>query len=68
MAQTLEQRMDRLEKQVAELAAQCTAPRDKTAWQRTFGLSRDDPAFQEMVDFGREYREKLKDQGNNAGS
>lgn len=57
MSQTLEQRVEGLEKRLADLTAQVreVSPRKKD-WQRTFGLSQDDPGFEEMVQLGREYR------------
>jgi len=67
MANTLEERMQALEKKVSELAAQ-QASRKKGSWQETFGLSRDDKGFQEMVQLGQEYRRNLWEQGNGAGS
>ena len=66
MVQTLEQRMERLEKKVEELVAQKAA--DKKDWQRTFGLSRHDEGFNEMVRLGQEYREQLEHQETGAGS
>ena len=69
MSQTLEQRVEQLEKKFAELASQ---PRDSTPpatkWQETFGLSREDAGFDEMVRLGREYRENLRTKDRLAGS
>ena len=66
MVQTLEERMEKLEKKVEELIAQRST--NKKDWQRTFGLSRNDKGFDEMVRLGQEYRKPLKHQENGAGS
>jgi hypothetical protein len=69
MAQTLEERLHELEKKVDELAAQRNAETPgKRTWQKTFGLSRDDAGFAEMVELGQDYRRNLGDQNNRAGS
>jgi hypothetical protein len=69
MSQTLEKRVQELEHKLAELTNGVTArkPRKKD-WQRTFGLSRDDDGFKEMVKLGRQYRQSLREKGNGAGS
>lgn len=67
MAQSLEERMQALEKKVSELTVQQSSKK-KGSWQETFGLSRDDKGFQEMAELGREYRRNLREQGNGAGS
>jgi hypothetical protein len=69
MSQTLEKRVEALEHKVTELTNSVTArkPRKKD-WKRTFGLSRDDEGFKEMVNLGRQYRQSLKDKGKGAGS
>ena len=69
MSRTLEKRVEELEHKLAELTHEVTArkPRKKD-WQKTFGLSRGDNGFKEMVKLGREYRQSLRDKGNGAGS
>jgi hypothetical protein len=67
MAQTLEERMQELEKKMSELAAQYGSA-NKRNWQQTFGLSRDDQGFEEMVRLGQEYRRNLTERDNGAGS
>ena len=58
MSQTLEKRVEELERKVAELGAKPSLPaRKKDPW-RTFGIFQDDPDFQEAVRLGREYREQ----------
>jgi hypothetical protein len=57
MQQTLEERVLELERKVTALAA---ANLDKKrAWESTFGVSRDDPGFVELVRLGQEYRRNL---------
>jgi hypothetical protein len=69
MSQTLEKRVKALERKFAELTNGVMArkPR-KRDWRRTFGLSRGDAGFKEMVKLGRQYRQSLGDKGNGAGS
>ena len=69
MSRTLEKRVEKLEHKLAELTNGVTARKSrKKDWQRTFGLSRGDDGFKEMVNFGRHYRRSLRDKGNGAGS
>jgi len=69
MSQTLEKRVKELEHKLAELASGLNArKRRKTDWQSTFGLSRGDHGFMEMMSLGREYRQSLRDKGNGARS
>src|SRR5437879_4480404 len=53
MSQTLEKRVERLEHKLAELTSGFAArkPRKKD-WRRTFGLSRGDDGFKEMMSLG----------------
>ena len=68
MSQTLEQRVEELEKKVAELSGKSSlAVRSKDPW-RTFGIFKDDPDFQEAVRLGREYREQQTYEKEIAGS
>ena len=68
MSQTLEKRVEELEKKVAELSSQPSpAVRKKDPW-RTFGIFKDDPDFQEAVRLGREYREQQTYDKEIAGS
>ena len=58
MPQTLEKRVEDLEKKVAELADHAAInQRPKNPW-RTYGAFRDDQEFDEAVRLGREYREQ----------
>jgi len=69
MSQTLEKRVEELEHKLAQLTTSFAdrKPRKKD-WRRTFGLSRDDDGFKEMMSLGREYRRNLRDESNGAGS
>ena len=68
MSQTLEKRVEELEKKVAELTGKPSlAVRKKDPW-RTFGIFKDDPDFQEAVRLGREYREQQTYEKGIAGS
>jgi hypothetical protein len=69
MSQTLEKRVQELERKLAELTSGVPAPKPgKKDWQRTFGLSRGDAGFKEMAKLGRQYRESLRGKGDGAGS
>ena len=58
MTQTLEERMEKLERKVEELVAEKS--KNEKDWRRTFGLSGTDEGFDEMAHLGWEYREQLK--------
>lgn len=58
MIQTLEQRMEELEKKVASLSARSAPLPHKKDWRRTIGLFANDPDFDEAVRLGREYRDQ----------
>ncbi len=69
MTQTLEKRVEELERQFAELTTRLLDKKPRMDdWQRTFGMSRDDEGFAEMVRLGREYRQSLGSQDNGAGA
>ncbi|MBI2927059.1 MAG: hypothetical protein HYY24_15295 [Verrucomicrobia bacterium] len=69
MTQTLEERVEKLERQFSELTIRLLDKRPCPGdWQQTFGLSRGDEGFEEMARLGREYRESLRHQDNSAGS
>jgi len=68
MSQTLEKRVEELERKVAELSAQPDrSSRKKDPW-RTFGIFQNDPDFEEAVRLGREYREQQTCEKEIAGS
>jgi hypothetical protein len=58
MPLTLEERVEQLERKVVQLSA--NVPNEKP-WRRTFGMSRGDPGFEEMLRLGREYRQALRE-------
>ncbi len=66
-SQTLGKRAEQLEHKMSELASLLTGhtPHQKD-WRRTFGMSRHDPGFKEMMQLGHEYRQGLKGEGNDA--
>ena len=70
MAVTLKQRVEALERQITELRkaldnktteakAVADEPREKD-WRRTFGMSANDPLFEEAVRLGREFRQRQR--------
>lgn len=69
MSQTLEGRVEELEHKLADLTTQFADVKSRQKdWRRTFGLSRGDDGFKEMMSLGWEYRQNLRHQGNGAGS
>jgi len=69
MSQALEKRVEVLEKRLDRLTTQLlkNKPR-KNDWRQTFGLSRDDEGFDEMVRLGRKYRKAAGNKDNGARS
>lgn len=55
----LEQRVQVLERQVAELCAALKPLRPLGSVQETFGMFAADPEFEEIVRLGREYRNEV---------
>jgi hypothetical protein len=68
MSQTLEQRVEELEKKVAELSSNPSLSVLKKDPWRTYGAFKDDPDFEEAVRLGREYREQQTYEKEIAGS
>jgi len=68
VSQTLEKRVEDLEKKVAELSAETSRPTRKKDWRRTIGIFKDDPDFEEAVRLGREYRQQQTYEKEIAGS
>jgi hypothetical protein len=58
MAKKPEKRLRALEEKLKEPSAQHDWEK-KGKWQGTFGLSRDDNGFREMVELGERYRRNL---------
>ena len=68
MPETLEKRVERLEKKVAELSGKTNgAARKKNPW-RTYGAFKNDADFENAVRLGREYREQQTYEKEIAGS
>ena len=68
MSHTLERRVEELEHKLADLTTQFAKVKSRQKnWWRTFGLSRGDDGFKEMMSLGREYRQSLRHQGNGRG-
>ena len=65
MSATLETRVEALEHEVTGIKAMLEGRRPVKDWRVTFGMSRDDPAFDELVRLGREIREHQQ-KGNSA--
>jgi hypothetical protein len=57
----LEQRLEKLEAEVAALKVARTEPQTaRPWWEEIRGAFRDDPAYREAMKLGREYRESLR--------
>ena len=62
-AMTVEERLDALEAEVAELKAQLTREKSLNGlpwWEQRFGAFADSPEYEELTRLGREYRESLR--------
>lgn len=68
MPQTLERRLDEIEKRVAELGAIVGAGPRKKDWLATVGTLPDDEISRQADRLGREYRDSLTDSGDRAGT
>ena len=68
MSQTLEMRVETLEKKVAALSAEPNQLSRKKDWRRTIGIFKNDPDFEEAVRLGREYRQQQTYEKEIAGS
>ena len=69
MNPTLEQRVEELEKKIAELTSQLAEakPRGKD-WRRSIGVFANDPDYDEAMRLGREWREAQTYEKEIAGS
>lgn len=54
---TLEERVAKLEKQVAELLSSSGQPKHKKDWRRTVGMFTGDPIMKEIQEEARRFRE-----------
>ncbi|MBV9849230.1 MAG: hypothetical protein JO250_06030 [Armatimonadetes bacterium] len=62
---TLEERMAAVEAEIARLKRERPAPpTEQPWWERIRGTFKDDPAYEEAMRLGREYRESLRPQGD----
>ena len=68
MPETLEQRLDEVEKKVAELGAIVGAGPGRKDWLATVGTLPDDALARDADQLGREYRDRLKDSDERAGA
>ena len=59
----LEERVNDLERQVAQLRREMRPLRPMISVEDTFGMFADDPDFDEIVRLGREYREQANAEG-----
>jgi hypothetical protein len=55
MTETLEMRVEQLEKKVAQLTADAAHKKD---WRRTVGIFKNDRDFEEAARLGRDYRQQ----------
>ena len=66
---SLKERVEQLEKKVATLLAEAGRSDQEKDWQSTFGMSENDPGFEEMIRLGSEYRKRAGEgSGQDAGS
>ena len=58
MSTTIEERVATLEKELNDLKQLIQGTRVKKDWRKTFGLSADDPGFDDTIRLGRGIREQ----------
>ena len=63
MSGTLEARVEALEHEVSGMKAMLGGRQRVKDWRATFGMSRNDPDFEEMVRLGREIRNQQSEGG-----
>lgn len=61
-ALTIEQRVEALEREVRLLRAAVNGKgkKEKPWWERSGGMFKDDPSFDEMIEAGQRYRKSLR--------
>ena len=59
---TVEERLETLEIQVAELVARARSPKPEKDWRRTVGMFEGDPVMREIQEEGRKIREADREQ------
>jgi hypothetical protein len=58
MSTNIEERVATLEKELKDLKQLIQGTHVEKDWRKTFGLSADDPGFDEMIRLGRDIREQ----------
>ena len=61
MSTSIEERVATLEKELNDLKQLIQGSRVEKDWRKTFGLSTNDPGFDEMIRLGRDIREQEDD-------
>jgi hypothetical protein len=61
MKANLEEKVIVLEKELTDLKHTLERTRVKKDWRKTFGMSANDPGFEEMIRLGREIRKQSKE-------
>ena len=61
MSITIEERVAILEKELSRLKQIIQGPRVEKDWRKTFGMSANDPGFDDMIRLGRKIREQDQD-------
>ena len=59
---TLDQRVEALERELLGIKVLLGKPSTEKDWRRTFGMSKDDAKFEEMVRLGREIRDAEREE------
>lgn len=62
MSIDLEHRVDNLEKEIDDLKKAIGISPGRKDWRKTFGMSQNDPGFDEMIQFGRDIRERDREE------
>ena len=58
MSTSIEERVATLEKELTDLKQLIQSTRGEKDWRKTFGLSANDPGFDEMIRLGQEIRQQ----------
>lgn len=61
MTDLLEKRMDKLEKELADLKRIVGGEPVSANWLGSFGTTKDDPDFAELIRLGRQYRDNQRE-------
>ena len=61
---TIAERVEALEQELKGIKSLLKQEQTSKDWRKTFGMSRDDPGFEEMIRLGRELRENERKQEN----